>query len=954
MKAVMNEWITGLNGVGQSFWDYSATLFFQAGVLIVLLVIADFLLRKRMRAVFRYFVWMLVFVKLVLPTSFAFPTGIGYWLGAPFTSEPAVRQSLPDLELAAPTGESPTQAMPTRPEVLVSQPPVNETPPVQHATLPASMKVESPTPGLKPICWQGLVFLGWLVGMLVLSLLLVQRAWFVKGLLAQAKEPDAKLSDLLGRCRGDVGVRLKVGLRLSTNMASPAVCGLFRPTILLPEHLVDKLNDEQLRSVLIHELAHIKRCDLWVNLIQTLLQIVYFYNPFVWLANAMVRRVREQAVDEMVLVALGGESDSYSNTLIDIGEMAFWRPNLSLRLVGVVESKKALAQRIKHIATRPIPKSAKLGIVGLTAVVIIGALLLPMARAQKRSRTQGGTNTKSIEPVVQETTGAELMEGGMILEGIMPVIELAVQGRLGKEISQRIARLREEPGPGILRGIVTDQADTTEHLVALNFVPVERWPGEPLFYYLVHANKSFELTGIPPGTYYLFAIEASNPRSIDAVGLSVDWPRPVDIRTDGRPAEVEIEISAWLSKKVRFWNLQGFLQGLGHLNSENVATEQLGPYGRVTDSEGRALPYATVQVRVFESGREQERVVATPDARTNQQGYYGIGPEDRPYFVGAIAHEPLKNIPGCRWQYLRRNKFFTGKEQVDFQFGPWPTEGKTGGAIAGAVVDDDGRPIPSFIVDVRTAEPWVKLHEANERWYKRWGLRAAFSEGKFVIDDLPVGECNVRIVSHQSSSAGGADLAEKKITVAGGQTVDVKFQVKDWQSKRGRRPVFASAYRSRVRKGTRAGAPPAELKVGDEAPPFETQTLDGQSWALASFHGKAVLLCFWVAGSQPSESQLPFFKSAYDAFSQDRRFAMIGLVRKKRRVEDLKQYIDKHGLHWDQAVLDGDDDSGLASRYGVQRWPSAILIGQDGKVLARNLRGGAIAWAVEKALTDAK
>ena len=80
---------------------------------------------------------------------------------------------------------------------------------------------------------------------------------------------------------------------------------------------------------MIHELTHIKRGDLWVNLVQTIVQVVYFYNPFVWLANVIVRRIREQAVDEMVLVALGTEAKSYSNTLIDIAEMAFWKANFS-------------------------------------------------------------------------------------------------------------------------------------------------------------------------------------------------------------------------------------------------------------------------------------------------------------------------------------------------------------------------------------------------------------------------------------------------------------------------------------------------------------------------------------------------------------------------------------------------------------------------------------------------
>jgi len=86
---------------------------------------------------------------------------------------------------------------------------------------------------------------------------------------------------------------------------SPAVCGLFRPVILVPQDLAPIFGASHLRAVLMHELAHIKRGDLWVNLAQTLLQIIYFYSPFVWLGNAIIRRVREHAVDEATLVAMG-------------------------------------------------------------------------------------------------------------------------------------------------------------------------------------------------------------------------------------------------------------------------------------------------------------------------------------------------------------------------------------------------------------------------------------------------------------------------------------------------------------------------------------------------------------------------------------------------------------------------------------------------------------------------
>jgi hypothetical protein len=127
-------------------------------------------------------------------------------------------------------------------------------------------------------------------------------------------------------------------------------------------------------------LAHIRRGDLWVNLVQTVLQIVYFYNPLLWVANAVIRRVREQAVDEAVLVAMGEGARQYPRTLVNVAKLAFGRPALSLRLIGVVESKSALKGRVKRILERPLPKTAKLGIAGLIMVLFFGSILLPMAK----------------------------------------------------------------------------------------------------------------------------------------------------------------------------------------------------------------------------------------------------------------------------------------------------------------------------------------------------------------------------------------------------------------------------------------------------------------------------------------------------------------------------------------------------------------------------------------------
>jgi beta-lactamase regulating signal transducer with metallopeptidase domain/protocatechuate 3,4-dioxygenase beta subunit len=235
--------------------------------------------------------------------------------------------------------------------------------------------------------WQALVLLAWMAAVILMVVLLIQRVFFVRALLAQSREAPDALSALLEQCRRHMGMHGVAGVRLTSLSASPSVCGLLRPMILMPEPMARQLEMSQLRSVLFHELAHIKRGDLWINLLQTLLQIVYLYHPLLWLANARIRAIREQAVDEAVLAALGEDAEEYPRTLLNISKLAFGRPALSLRLLGVVESKRALTARIRHMVSRPFPKNARLGLLGLAAIAITAAALLPMARGtQRRTR----------------------------------------------------------------------------------------------------------------------------------------------------------------------------------------------------------------------------------------------------------------------------------------------------------------------------------------------------------------------------------------------------------------------------------------------------------------------------------------------------------------------------------------------------------------------------------------
>jgi len=388
MDAVLEQ----INSSGKAFIDFALPMLIQSSVLNVVLLGLDLILRKRIRAVFRYWIWMIVLVKLMLPTTLALPTSPAYWFSDGlhsllasklFTAEPSEAISsaarMPPESSGWPKGNMGASS--------------REKADLQTGPVPSVRADGVTTPALSAslVTWQGYVLLAWLASVVLMMTLLMQRALFVRSLVAQSEEASEAMIGILQRARRQMQINTRIGLRLSQAATSPSVCGIVRPTILIPQSLPGKMALQDFKAILLHELAHIKRGDLWVSCIQTIVQILYVYHPLLWVANAMIRKVREQAADEMVLVALGEEADDYPKTLLDVSRLTFGSPALSLRFIGVAESKKALHRRIKHMLTRPVPKSARVGALGTIIILVVAAILLPMARAEKSNKDAAAT-----------------------------------------------------------------------------------------------------------------------------------------------------------------------------------------------------------------------------------------------------------------------------------------------------------------------------------------------------------------------------------------------------------------------------------------------------------------------------------------------------------------------------------------------------------------------------------
>jgi peroxiredoxin len=137
------------------------------------------------------------------------------------------------------------------------------------------------------------------------------------------------------------------------------------------------------------------------------------------------------------------------------------------------------------------------------------------------------------------------------------------------------------------------------------------------------------------------------------------------------------------------------------------------------------------------------------------------------------------------------------------------------------------------------------------------------------------------------------------------------------------------------------------LQVGDTAPEFAIKTLDGQDLKLGDFRGRYVLLDFWASWCAPCLAEMPNLQTVNDQFAKNPRFVLVG-VSVDERPDDASRSVKALKLTWVQGI--SGPDSSVVSAYGATAIPATFLIGPDGKILARDLRGEKTSAAVAAAL----
>jgi beta-lactamase regulating signal transducer with metallopeptidase domain len=225
--------------------------------------------------------------------------------------------------------------------------------------------------------WASYLFAVWGVGAGLLLVRLSIGLWRVRQIRNQCSEVDlARLDPAIGGILRDFGARRRVKLCVSSDVAVPAAIGFFRPAIVFPAWLLPQLSPEEIKVVLLHELAHFRRWDDWSNLAQKIMKAAFFFHPAVWWIESRLTLEREMACDDIVLTQTASPR-AYASSLISFAEKLQNARGLALAQ-SLVSRMHEMTMRVTQIldSSRPSRTGLWKPVLGLSAgmlALVLGA-----------------------------------------------------------------------------------------------------------------------------------------------------------------------------------------------------------------------------------------------------------------------------------------------------------------------------------------------------------------------------------------------------------------------------------------------------------------------------------------------------------------------------------------------------------------------------------------------------
>jgi beta-lactamase regulating signal transducer with metallopeptidase domain len=354
--------------------------------------------------------WLLVLLKLVTPPLFYLPiswpaTADSATPEIAYGREEAIAAEEPaDIVILQPSIEEGRAG--SRPRSEWKPDPAGEAAPADEPALGALTQPRSPMPP-EPALWPQILSIVWGAGALAWFLLALERLHRFRRLLRFARPAPAALQERTRQLARSLGLRSCPRVRLLPGRIAPMLWAVEGPPrLLVPADLLAGLSDEQLDTLLVHELAHLRRRDHWVRILEFVVMGLYWWHPVVWYARRELREAEEQCCDAWVVSTLPDAGRTYASALLDTLDFLSATqadvPPLASGLGRIVDLKRRLTMIMRANTPRSLTWP------GCLAVVVLGLAFLPVLPSLHGQAPGKEEASKSLDEAKKQLAAAQL------------------------------------------------------------------------------------------------------------------------------------------------------------------------------------------------------------------------------------------------------------------------------------------------------------------------------------------------------------------------------------------------------------------------------------------------------------------------------------------------------------------------------------------------------------------
>jgi beta-lactamase regulating signal transducer with metallopeptidase domain len=931
-----------MTGVFDHLVHFISWLFFtslKATIVLALILFVQIVFRKRLSAKWQHALWFLFIARLLIPVDVPSPISIfnltkdvQYFDVQQF---PELHMP-PDLEFAA-----------ANPAVGQADSLVAALPPSPETTIISHTKNNK-----QSISFSTLLSILWLMGALgLLCYIIAMNLRLSWRLRRGTSNIDQQTRLLLEKCKERLDIKRTIEIVQLPSIASPFSIGIFKRRIVLPkEFLLDK-NQRQLEHIFMHELVHFKKRDIPLAALATMLQILHWFNPLIWIAFFKMRADRELACDEHVLTILGKDKNiEYGRTLISLIESASQRGLLPVA-VGLADASFNLKRRVTMIKNFS-PKS--IWWTALALFILSTSAVTVLTSAVEKGNVTGRVMTSGAEP--------DSFYVGIynLKRDRMPVNYFGDPIAIYRSTKQNFD-FQLERGSYCIAAWACGYQYAWSNFVVPNGKTTTR------------INFELENLGLSEG---------DNTVSIISDNNHWNWKKAVPLTFDG-------DVWRLISPEIKNGALYQFIIEIPHMQTsvpadtseQNQVGKKLTPYGWQTREKNSSnsinlIRYAPHEdhlhldptyakfVNIYDGG---DIVLDPADFKSlpakSRVEIHGLGYEEQLSRIFYDYHALLKkyydkehlaqltsaqkfkrmnmDVDSLKAYYDPRLRTILAQEWLDYFPHIHPFKILQRQAYDNKNLDSlkyqaafESKEFADFfnvcmrqfsdidmnspLIDSKTVKCLKSLQYYYNHAPKSVRDKYGLSENHF--EDLVM-----EIMNNSNRATASSILADLII----GSTIGLRYEKAayylEWMK---RDYADTPAYLENV---TDKYEPQILFRLGAPLPYFKTISLDGETVESSDYKGKFLFLDFWAIWSGQSEIDIPHKISLVQSIPSD-SLAYLGFVKDDG---DPRSFIKKHNIPYTNAILHKE----LEQQFGIEHLPTTYLIDPEGKIVAKDLGG---------------